>query len=90
MRVLLLIATSVLSGCATTAVLVPPGDDGKGRPLSTANAAPVRTTGGGRTQSVGLPFSRGGKIGLWVGVAVFLAYLMHSDGEEDVSGSGDP
>jgi hypothetical protein len=35
---------------------------------------------GGRTQTVGLPLSRGGKIGLWAGVTVFLAYLIRGLG----------
>ena len=77
---------SVLSGCATTATVVPPG--GAQAPLSAA--APARSASGGRTQTVGLPLSRGGKIGLWAGVAVFLAYLMATDGEEDGAGSADP
>ena len=54
-----------------------------------ANAGSVRTTGS-RTQKIGLPLSRGGKIGLWTGVAVFLAYMMATDGEEDGAGTADP
>jgi len=54
-----------------------------------ANAGSVRTTGS-RTQKVGLPLSRGGKIGLWTGVAVFLAYLMATDGEDAAAGTTDP
>jgi hypothetical protein len=49
-----------------------------------------RTTSGSRTQTVGLPLSRAGKIGLWTGVAVFLAYLMATDGEEDEADSAEP
>jgi hypothetical protein len=37
-----------------------------------------------------LPLSRGGKIGLWTGVAVFLGYLMATDGEEDGDATPDP
>ena len=81
---------SVLSGCATTAAVVPPGGDAEAQAMLRANAAPARSTMGGRTQTVGLPLSRAGKIGLWAGVAVFLGYLMATDGEEDGAGSGRP
>jgi len=81
---------SVLSGCVTTATVVSPGGDAEAQAMSRANAAPARSSMGGRTQTVGLPFSRAGKIGLWAGVAVFLAYLMATDGEEDGAGSADP
>ncbi len=90
MRVLLLVLASVLSGCATTAAVVPPGGDVEAQAMARANAAPARSTMGGRTQTVGLPLSRAGKIGLWAGVAVFLAYLMAADGEEDAGGPADP
>jgi hypothetical protein len=89
-RVLLLILACVLSGCATTAAVVPPGGDAEAQPMSRANAAPTRSTMGGRTQTVGLPLSRAGKIGLWTGVAVFLGYLMATDGDEDGAGPADP
>jgi hypothetical protein len=90
MRVLLLLATAVLSGCAAMEAVIPAGGDAEGRAMSAASAAPARTSSGGSTRTVGLPLSRKGKIGLWAGVAVFLAYLMHSDGEPEVAGSGDP
>ena len=54
-----------------------------------ANAGSTRTTGS-RTQTIGLPLGRGTKIGLWTGVAVFLAYLMATDGEEDGAGAAEP
>ena len=81
---------TVLSGCATSVAVVPPGGDSEAQPVVRANAAPARSTMGGRTQSVGLPLSRAGKIGLWAGVAVFLGYLMATDGEDDGAGSTEP
>jgi hypothetical protein len=89
MRVLLLIAAAAFSGCATNAALVPVRGELEGRGLSIASAQTTRTTTG-RTQTVGLPLSRAGKIGLWTGVAVFLAYLMATDGEEDGAAPVDP
>ncbi len=83
MKVLLLMLAVVLSGCATTAVVVPPGVDAETQAPLQARGT-TRSTSGSRTQTVGLPLSRAGKIGLWAGVAVFLAYLMESDGEESV------
>ena len=90
LTLVLLMLAFVLSGCATTAAVVPPGGDAGAQAMLGASAAPARSTMGGRTQTVGLPLSRKGKIGLWAGVAVFLAYLMASDGEEDGAGSVDP
>jgi hypothetical protein len=37
-----------------------------------------------------LPLTRAQKLGFWAGVAVFLAYLMASDGEDDDAGPVDP
>jgi uncharacterized protein YceK len=90
MRVLLLMLVSVLSGCATAATAVLPNGDIEARATFAASAGPVRSTTSGRTQTVGLPLSRAGKIGLWAGVAVALAYLMASDGEDDVAAPADP
>jgi hypothetical protein len=81
MRVLLLMVAVVLSSCATTAAVVPPGGAAETQAQLQARRT-TRSTSGSRTQTVGLPLSRAGKIGLWAGVAVFLAYLMASDGEE--------
>jgi uncharacterized protein YceK len=81
MRVLFLVLASVLSGCATTAAVVPHGGAAEAQAPLQARGT-TRSTSGSRTQTVGLPLSRAGKIGLWAGVAVFLAYLMASDGEE--------
>ncbi len=80
---------SALWGCAMTATAVLPNADAEARPMFAASAGPARSTGG-RTQTVGLPLSRGGKIGLWAGVAVVLAYLMASDGEDEVAAPAGP
>ena len=80
----------VLSGCAHTEASVALRHDGEAETLSSASARASRSTSTGRTQTVGLPLSRAGKIGLWAGVAVFLAYLMQSDGDEDGEGSTGP
>ena len=86
MRAWLLILMACLCGCATTAAVVPSRDAAANPVVSRASARPARTTSGGTsggsTQTSGLPLSRGAKIGLWAGVAVVLASLMHSDGEE--------
>jgi hypothetical protein len=51
----------------------------------------VRTTGGGRSRTVGLPLPRAAKIGLWTGVAVILALAMaDSDADASDADSGDP
>jgi len=86
MRVLLLVAVCVLSGCAAVPGVAPPRD---GQAALAASAAPARSTGS-RTQTVGLPLGRAGKIGLWSGVALFLAYLMHTDGDDDEAASTGP
>ena len=82
MRVLLLMLAVVLSGCATTAAVVPPGGDA-GTQAALQARGTTRSTSGSRTQTIGLPLSRAGKIGLWAGVAVFLAYLVASDDSEE-------
>jgi hypothetical protein len=79
--------TPVLTSCALTSDLVPPSD-GAAQVTMMATAAAAQSTS--RTQTVGLPLSRRGKIGLWAGVAVFLAYLMATDGEEDATIPSDP
>jgi hypothetical protein len=79
---------SVLAGCATAAAVVQ-GDAVEAQaPLQARRT--TRSTSGSRTQTVGLPLSRGGKIGLWTGVAVFVAYLMASDGEDSDADPVDP
>lgn len=87
MRGLLFIAALVLAGCATAGREAPPlaGDS-----MLLQSGRTTRTTSGSRTQTVGLPLSRGAKIGLWAGVAVVLAYLMATDGEEEAADSADP
>ena len=88
MRVLLLMLASVLAGCATAAAVVQ-GDAVEAQaPLQARRT--TRSTSGSRTQTVGLPLSRGGKIGLWTGVAVFVAYLMASDDEDSDADPVDP
>jgi len=87
MKRLVLASVCVLQGCAAMTGVAPKSD---GEPLMTASARPAQSTRNGRTQTVGLPLSRAGKIGLWAGVAVFLAYLMDSDGEGDSAGSAEP
>jgi hypothetical protein len=82
MKALLLIVTSVMSGCAALAT-PPPLGDAEAQTRSMAAGRSAQGTNGGRTQTVGLPLSRAGKIGLWAGVAVFLAYLMASDGDDE-------
>ena len=90
MRVSVVLLIFVVSGCAHTEAVVPFRGDAETETLSSANARPSRSTSTGRTQTVGLPLSRAGKIGLWAGVAVFLAHLMQSDGEDEGAGSTEP
>ena len=90
MKALVLVLTSVVSGCAAPAAVAPYRVDAEVETVSKADARPARSTSGSRTQTVGLPLSRAGKIGLWAGVAVFLAYLMDSDGEDEVAASNEP
>jgi hypothetical protein len=72
-----MILFGVLAGCAAAP------------PLTAENQAafgaqgPAQRTRNGTTQTIGLPLSRGAKIGLWTGVAVFLGYLMATDGDDD-------
>jgi hypothetical protein len=87
LRALFLILILALSGCASMGA-PPHADFDRQAPLA-ANAGSVRTTGT-RTQKIGLPLGRGGKIGLWTGVAVLLAYMMATDGEDDSSTTTDP
>lgn len=82
MRVLLLILLGVLAGCAAA----PPLTIGRGVAENQATFAaqgPAQRTRNGTTQTVGLPLGRGAKIGLWTGVAVVIAYLMATDGDDD-------
>jgi hypothetical protein len=82
MRVLMLIVAAALSACGAMTAGVPAGADAGAQTMLMANRQ-TRSTTGSRTQTVGLPLSRAGKIGLWAGVAVFLAYLMATDGEDE-------
>jgi hypothetical protein len=93
MKALLLAAACLSSGCAAVTGSVP----ARGGPaMVAASAAPARSQSGstrtqgtgGQTQTIGLPLGRAGKIGLWTGVAVFLAYLMHSDGDDGADATG--
>ena len=89
MKALLLILASAISGCAALATAPLLGEaDAQTRSMAAGRSA--QGTSGGRTQTVGLPLSRAGKIGLWAGVAVFLAYLMASDGDDEAQGVGEP
>ena len=88
MRALLLVLGAALSGCVTSGAQVEFCGNADCR-LMAASAGSSRTTGS-RTQTVGLPLGRRAKIGLWTGVAVFLAYLMATDGEEEAAGTADP
>jgi len=90
MKALVLVVAVAASGCATPAAVAPYRGGAEVETVSTANARPARSGSGGRTQTVGLPLSRAAKIGLWAGVAVFLAYLMESDGDEEGEGSTGP
>jgi hypothetical protein len=85
-RLLLLAAAALSAGCAAAPGAIPARE---GQSTIVTNAAPARSTGS-RTQTVGLPLGRAGKIGLWAGVAVFLAYLMETDGEDGSTGSAEP
>jgi hypothetical protein len=77
-----LISWAVASaGCAATAAVVPRAG-AQGEPASAAANGPSRSTGGGRTQTVGLPLPPAAKIGLWTGVAVLLALTMADDDED--------
>lgn len=88
MRAVLLVLSAALSGCVTTGAIVGPCGDADCRAMA-ASAGSSRTAGS-RTQTVGLPLGRKGKIGLWTGVAVFLAYLMATDGEQEGAGTAAP
>ena len=57
-----------------------------------AAEAPARSTMGGRTPTVGLPLSRAGEDrDIWDReMAVFLGYLMATDGDEDGADPSDP
>lgn len=88
MKALLLVLSAALSGCVTSGAMVGCGNAGC-QTLSASSAGSSRTTGS-RTQTVGLPLGRGAKIGLWTGVAVFLGYLMATDGEEERAGTAEP
>ena len=94
LRALLLVLSAALSGCVTTGALVGSRGDADYQAMLAANAGSSRPTGsrttGSRTQTIGLPLGRGAKIGLWTGVAVFLAYLMATDGEEEGASTADP
>ena len=89
MRSLLLILIIGLPGCASISAGAPSRRDAEGHVMLAANAGSSRTTGS-RTQKIGLPLGRGAKIGLWTGVAVFLAYLMATDGDEESASAADP
>lgn len=88
-----LVLIGLVSGCAAGAVVVPSGGV-ESQSIVMATGGPVRTTSGGagasRTQKIGLPLSRGAKIGLWSGVAVLLAYLMVDDDRDDGAAPSDP
>jgi len=89
MRALLLVLSAALSGCVASGPISGPCGNADCQATWAANAGSTRTTGT-RTQTVGLPLGRGAKIGLWTGVAVLLAYLMATDGEEEGAGTADP
>jgi hypothetical protein len=89
LRSLFLIVVIAFSGCASISAGAPTRADFDRQAMWAANAGSVRTTGSG-AQKVGLPLSRGGKIGLWTGVAVLLGYLMATDGEDGGDGTRDP
>ena len=88
MRALLLVLSAALSGCVTSGAMVGSRGDTDGETTLSANAG--SSGAGSRTQTIGLPLGKKGKIGLWTGVAVFLAYLMATDGEEEGAGTTDP
>ena len=93
-RILLLASIAALSGCATATAVGPLRGGVENHAVVAAANGPVRTTtggmGGSRTQTVGLPLSRAGKIGLWTGVAVCLAFLMADDNSDDDAAPSDP
>jgi hypothetical protein len=82
-RLPLLILLGILTGC----VAAPPRTT-VAESQATFAQGPAQRTRNGTTQTVGLPLSRAGKIGLWTGVAVVLAYLMATDGEDDPVADG--
>jgi hypothetical protein len=87
---LLVVLTAASWGCAAT-VVVAPRVAAQDQPVSAGANGPVRTTGGGRSRTVGLPLPRAAKIGLWTGVAVILALAMaDSDADASDADSGDP
>ena len=88
MRALLLVLSAALSGCVTTGAMVGSRGDADYQPMLAASAG--SSSASSRTQTIGLPLGRKGKIGLWTGVALFLAYLMATDGEEEAAGTADP
>jgi hypothetical protein len=90
-RILFLGIAAASSGCATTTAVVAARGGVQGQPATLTANGPARTTGGGRTQTVGLPLPPAAKIGLWTGVAVILAFAMaDSDDATDDAGTGEP
>lgn len=86
MRGSLLILFVALSGCATTSSATGGRSGAAQAQAMLAAQGPAQRSGGGRTQKVGLPLTRGQKIALWTGVAVLLAYLM-ADSDDAETGS---
>jgi hypothetical protein len=81
-RVPLLVLLGAVTGCAAA----PPLTAGRGvteNPTTFAAQGPAQRTRNGSTQTIGLPLSRAAKIGLWTSVAVILAYLIATDGDDD-------
>ena len=89
MRALLLVLSAALSGCVASGPIA--GSCGNADCQATWQASAGSSHAiGSRTQTTGLPLGRKAKIGLWTGVAVFLAYLMATDGEEEGAGTAEP
>jgi hypothetical protein len=86
----LLIFAAASSGCATTSALVPTSRAVDGQAVTLTANGLARTTGGGRTQKVGLPLPPAAKIGLWAGVAVMIALAMADDEEDASEASSEP
>jgi uncharacterized protein YceK len=84
LRNLFVVFAAASSGCATTTAVVAARGGVQGQAMTLTANGPARTTGGGHTQTVGLPLPPAAKLGLWTGVAVLLALAM-ADSDDDAA-----
>jgi hypothetical protein len=86
-KISLVLLAAASAGCAATAAVVPNAPGLHGDSVLAAANGPSRSTGSGRTRTVGLPLPPAAKIGLWSGVAVLLALTMADDDDASEPGS---